>query len=124
MEPLRAAFIAVTRTTPEGMPAGGWYPENRISVPAALRHFTRDAAFAGFAEKWVGSLTPGRLADFVVLSENVLDAPGASLLRTRVLLTVMGGRDTHRDPGLAPAAAARATAGQGRVPARTGGLSS
>jgi predicted amidohydrolase YtcJ len=100
MEPLRAAYLAVAGMTPGGTPEGGWYSENRISAASALRHFTRDAAFAGFAEEWMGTLAPGRLADFVVLSENVLDAPPSALLRTRALLTVMGGRDTHRDPDL------------------------
>jgi predicted amidohydrolase YtcJ len=45
MEPLRGLFCAVTRMTPEGTPAGGWHPENRISAEAALRHFTADAAW-------------------------------------------------------------------------------
>ena len=47
-EPLPAIYCAVTRMTPEGMPAGGWYPAGRISVEAALRHFTRDGAYASF----------------------------------------------------------------------------
>jgi predicted amidohydrolase YtcJ len=48
MDVLRGIYIAVTRMTPQGTPAGGWYPENRIYVEAALRHFTRDAAYASF----------------------------------------------------------------------------
>src|SRR5262249_24537063 len=72
MEVLREIYSAVTRTTPEGTPPGGWYPENRITVDAALRHFTRDAAFASLEEDEKGSLSPGKLADFVVLSEDIL----------------------------------------------------
>jgi predicted amidohydrolase YtcJ len=98
MEPLRGLFCAVTRMTPEGTPAGGWHPENRISAEAALRHFTADAAFANFDEGVKGTLTPGKLADFVVLSEDVLKAPPERLLEARVLLTVLGGRDTFRSP--------------------------
>ncbi len=96
-EPLPAIYCAVTRMTPEGTPAGGWYPAGRISVEAALRHFTRDGAYASFDEDLRGTLTPGKLADFVVLSKNILAIPSSEILNTEVLLTVMGGKDTYRD---------------------------
>jgi len=100
MEVLREIYSAVTRTTPEGNPSGGWYPESRISVDAALRHFTRDAAFASFEENEKGTLVPGQLADFVILSEDILSAPPDRILKTKVLLTVMGGRETYRNPAI------------------------
>ncbi len=93
---LPAIYCAVTRMTPQGTPAGGWYPQNRISVAAALRHFTRDGAYASFDEKARGTLSAGKLADFVVLSRDILSVPPGEILHTRVLLTVMGGRDTYR----------------------------
>lgn len=96
-EPLPAIYCAVTRMTPEGAPAGGWYPGGRISVEAALRHFTRDGAYASFDEDIRGTLSPEKLADFVVLSKNILEIPPTEILNTKVLLTVMGGRDTYRD---------------------------
>lgn len=96
-EPLPAIYCAVTRMTPEGTPAGGWYPAGRISVEAALRHFTRDGAFATFDENVRGTLAPGKLADFVVLSNDILTVAPAEILTTKVLLTVMGGKDTYRD---------------------------
>jgi predicted amidohydrolase YtcJ len=99
METLKGMYAAVTRTTPEGGPAGGWQPHERISVEAALRHFTIDAAYASFEEHRKGTLAEGKLADFVVLSEDILAAPPASLLTAKVLLTVMGGRDTFRGAG-------------------------
>ena len=95
--PLPAIYCVVTRTTPEGNPPGGWYPAGRISVEAALRHFTRDGAYASFDENIRGSLTPGKLADLVVLSRDILTIPSAEILKTKVLVTVMGGRDTYRD---------------------------
>jgi predicted amidohydrolase YtcJ len=98
MEALKGIYCAVTRLTPEGTPAGGWNPRERISVEAALRHFTVDSAYASFDEKDKGTLTAGKLADFVVLSEDILQVPPERILRTRVLLTVMGGRDTFRAP--------------------------
>jgi len=96
MEVLRGIYCAATRMTPEGTPPGGWQPQERISAEAALRHFTRDAAYASFEEQRKGTLAPGRLADLVVLSDDVVAIPPAQILKTRVLLTVMGGRDTYR----------------------------
>ncbi len=98
--PLKGIYCAVTRTTPEGTPKGGWYPENRITVEAALRHYTRDGAYANFDEEVRGTLTPGKLADFVVLSKDILTVPPAEIVKTKVLLTVMSGRDTYRDKDL------------------------
>jgi predicted amidohydrolase YtcJ len=95
-EPLAAIYCAVTRMTPAGTPVGGWYPAGRVTVEAALRHYTRDAAYASFDEKIKGTLAPGKLADLVVLSEDILTIPPAQILTTKVLLTVMGGRDTYR----------------------------
>jgi predicted amidohydrolase YtcJ len=95
-EVLRGIYCAVTRTTPEGTPAGGWEPGNRISAEAALRHFTRDGAFAGREDDVKGTLAPGKLADLVVLSDDILAIPPAGLLKTKVLLTVLGGQDTYR----------------------------
>ena len=88
--------MAVTRQTAEGTPAGGWYPEHRLSVEAALRHFTIDGAYASFDEKDKGTLALDKLADFVVLSENILEPPPERLLKARVLLTVVGGTETWR----------------------------
>ena len=96
MEVLHGIYCAVTRMTPEGTPKGGWYPENRISAEAALRHFTRDGAYASFDEKEKGTITPGKLADFVVLSDDFLTSAPEQILRTKVLRTVMGGKETYR----------------------------
>ena len=95
--PIRGVSVAVTRMTPQGTPAGGWYPKGRISVEAALRHYTRDAAYGSFDEQIRGTLTTGKLADFVVLSGDILTMPPAEIVKTKALLTVMGGRDTYRD---------------------------
>lgn len=103
MDPLLGIYTAVTRQTPDGVPPDGWYPENRISLGSALRHYTWGSAYAAFREHELGILAPGMLADFVVLSEDILEGPPARLLSARPLLTVMGGRDTYRDDMLAPA---------------------
>jgi predicted amidohydrolase YtcJ len=98
METLKGIYAAVTRTTPEGTPAGGWQPQERISAEAALRHFTVDAAYASFDEDRKGTLAAGRLADFVVLSDDILAPPADRILKAKALLTVMGGRETFRAP--------------------------
>jgi hypothetical protein len=96
--PIEGIAVAVTRMTADGQPPGGWHPAGRIGVEAALRHYTIDGAFATFDDESRGSLTPGRLADFVVLSQDLLQAAPTDIRKTRVLLTVMGGRQTYRSP--------------------------
>jgi predicted amidohydrolase YtcJ len=98
MDPLLGIYTAVTRQTPAGTPAGGWYPANRIGVEAALAHYTRDAAFASFEEDVKGTIATGMYADFVVLSRDILAIPAPEILETRVLMTVMGGWETYSEP--------------------------
>ena len=74
MDPLAGIYAVVTRQTRDGLPPGGWYPENRITVEAALRHYTRDAAYASFDEARKGTIAVGKYADFVVLSNDILAA--------------------------------------------------
>jgi hypothetical protein len=96
MEVLRGIYCAAARRTPEGTPPDGWYPGNRISVEAALRHFTRDAAWAAFDEGESGVLRAGLRADFAVLSDDITEPPVERVLRAHVLRTVLGGRETYR----------------------------
>ena len=96
MDPLLGIHVATTRTTAAGTPSGGWNPAERISAQAALRHYTTGAAYAAFREDELGRLMPGMYADFTVLSEDIVDGTADVFLRAKVLLTVMGGRDTHR----------------------------
>jgi hypothetical protein len=98
MDPLLGIYTAVTRQTRDGTPAGGWYPHNRISLETALLHYTRDAAYASFDETRSGTISAGKFADFVVLSRDILTGPPQLLLETKVLLTVLRGRETWRSP--------------------------
>lgn len=94
----RGLYCAVTRKTPEGKPAGGWQPQLAVSLESALRHYTIDAAWAGFGETERGSISVGKRADLVVLSRDILAAPPEEILRTRVLLTLLEGMPVWRDP--------------------------
>ncbi len=96
MDPLLGVYTAVTRQLPDGSPAGGWQPHQRIAVEAALRHYTAGSAYAAFREREIGVLRAGMLADLVVLSEPIVGVPPEALLRARPVLTIMGGRDTFR----------------------------
>ncbi len=94
MEVMRGVHTAVTRQLPDGTPSGGWYPANRIGVAAALRHYTADPAWASFEENVKGTLSPGRMADLVVLSDDPLAIPPARLATVKALMTMMGGTVT------------------------------
>ncbi len=100
MNPLWGIYTAVTRQLDDGTPFGGWNPEQRITLEAALRHYTADAAYAAFREQEIGVLKVGMLADFVVLSEEIFDVPSVVLMRATPVLTVMGGRETYRSTSL------------------------
>jgi predicted amidohydrolase YtcJ len=97
---IRGLYIAVTRRTREGTPAGGWLPEQAVTLDAALRHYTSDPAWAAFQEKERGTLEVGKRADLVVLSQDLFALPPPRMLETRVLLTVLDGKVVHRDPNL------------------------
>ena len=91
-------YSATTRTDAEGLPAGGWRPEELLTPFEALRGFTLDAAHAGFAEEEVGSLEVGKRADFVVLGQDPLAIPSAQLRSLEVRATYVDGRRVFAKP--------------------------
>ena len=95
--PLFGIYAAVTRQDHLGQPGGGWLPDQKLTRAEALRLFTLDAAYAAFQEKELGSLTPGKLADFVVFDRDILTVPPRELLQARVLRTVIGGETVHQE---------------------------
>jgi len=92
LNPFEGIQTAVTRQTAEGLPEGGFVPTERLTVADAIRGYTLGAAYAGFLEKTEGSLEPGRVADLIILSQNLFDVEPHSINKTRVLTTVVGGR--------------------------------
>ena len=99
LNPLLGLHTAVTRTTPDGLPEGGWYPAERLALKAAIDAYTSGAAWASFDEQRKGHLAPGMLADLVVLSEDIFDAPAPRLASTRVAVTIFDGRIVYRRDG-------------------------
>jgi predicted amidohydrolase YtcJ len=95
---MRGLFCAVTRQTRDGTPAGGWLPQHAIPLESALRHYTIDAAYASFEEAEKGSLATGKVADLVVLSDDIFKGPPEALLKTKILLTLVDGKPVYRDP--------------------------
>ena len=89
--PLLGFYAAVTRQDAAGNPAGGWMPGERLSREQALRAFTLDAAFAAHADRPLGSLQEGKMADLVMLSRDIMTVPPAEILTTEVRLTMVAG---------------------------------
>ncbi len=97
-DPLWGIYAAVTRQDHRGLPAGGWLPDQRLSMEQAVRGFTIDAAYAQYQEELLGTLEEGKLADFVVLSEDLFEIEPAAILETEVLMTVVGGEIVYQGP--------------------------
>jgi predicted amidohydrolase YtcJ len=92
MKPLEGIYAAVTRRTDDGKRPGGWIPEQKITVAEAVYAYTMGSAFAEFEDDIKGSLEPGKLADLVVLNEDIFHVSPDDLARARVDMTVVGGR--------------------------------
>ena len=93
--PMVILYAAVTRQTLDGKPEGGWFPEQRLDLETGLRSYTVNNAWAEGEERNKGSLTVGKLADFVVIDRDLFAIPPRELKDARVLLTVVGGHVVH-----------------------------
>ena len=92
INPMLGLYAAVTRQTLNGEPAGGWFPEQRITMEEAIRAYTYNTAYANFEEKIKGSIEVHKLADLVVLTTNLLRASPREVLDTKVVMTIVGGK--------------------------------
>jgi len=91
VNPLIGFHSAITRQDASGWPAGGWFPDERMTREEALLSLTLWPAWAAFMEHESGSLTPGKYADFVVLDQDIMTIAQERILDTKVMLTVLGG---------------------------------
>jgi predicted amidohydrolase YtcJ len=92
LNPLLGVYAAVTRATLDGKNPGGWFPEQRLTVAESVEAYTLGSAYAEFQEKEKGSITPGKLADMVVLSDDLFSIDPAKIRDVKVLKTIVGGK--------------------------------
>ena len=98
VNPLYSFHAAVTRTDDTDWPPGGWFPAEKMTRDEALKSITIWPAFAAFQEQTMGSLTPGKYADFVILDHDIMRVPDDMILRTNVIATYIGGKAVYERP--------------------------
>lgn len=89
--PFFGLHASITRQDKNNDPVGGWYPEERMTPAEAFASFTLDAAYSGFQEDWLGSLTPGKKADFIVLDRDIFSIPSSEIWQTQAVETWVNG---------------------------------
>jgi len=94
VDPIACFHASVTRLMKDGR---AFFPEQRMNREEALRSYTLNAAYAAFQEDILGSLTPGKLADITVLSQDILTVPEDQILQTTVVYTIVGGRILYQN---------------------------
>jgi predicted amidohydrolase YtcJ len=99
VSPIQNFHATVTRQDANGQPPGGFDPDQKLTRAEALRTMTLDAAYGSFAEAEKGSIEVGKLADLVVLSQDILSVPDDALMKTEVLATIVDGKVLYEKPG-------------------------
>jgi predicted amidohydrolase YtcJ len=102
VNPLISFHAAFSRQDAHDWPPNGWYPEQKMTREEALRSITLWPAYAAFQEAIMGSLTPGKLADFVVLDQDIMRVAPEQVLRTQVLATYVGGKVVYEKKAVVP----------------------
>ena len=96
LNPMLTLYAATTRATLDGKRPEGWVPEQKISIVEAVRAYTSGSAFAEFQDAVKGTIVRGKIADLVILSDDVFSIPAARLKDVQVLTTVAGGKVVHQ----------------------------
>src|SRR5262249_1701704 len=94
--PMLTLYAATTRAPLDGKNPNGWVPQQKISIAEALSAYTAGSAFAEFQEAEKGAISRGKLADLVVLSDDILKIPPAAIKDVRVMTTIVGGRVVYQ----------------------------
>lgn len=97
LDPLLGIYAAVTRQDAGGEPAGGWYPEQRLTVAEAIHGYTMGPAHVSGKADRLGSITPGKYADFTILSRNLFDIPTEEIPTAKPSMTIAGGQVVYAD---------------------------
>jgi predicted amidohydrolase YtcJ len=101
LDPMLTLYAAVTRATLDGKNPNGWFPEQKLTVEESVRAYTMGSAYAEFEEKEKGSIMPGKLADMVILSDDIFSIDPVRIRDVKVLKTIVGGKivwDASRKP--------------------------
>lgn len=96
LDPLKGIHAAVTRKTLDGKNPNGWIPEQKITVEEAVKAYTVTAAYSGFEENMLGSITPGKFADMVVLTKDIFSIDPEEILNTKVAYTIFNGKIIYK----------------------------
>jgi len=96
LNPMLTLYAAATRATLDGRNPNGWVPEQKITIEEAVSAYTAGSAFAEFQESSKGTIARGKLADLVILSEDIFSIPAARIKEVKVLTTIVGGRVVHQ----------------------------
>jgi predicted amidohydrolase YtcJ len=98
VNPLYSFHAAISRTDDNGWPPGGWLPAEKMTREEALKSITIWPAVAAFQEEVMGSITPGKYADFVILDHDIMRVPEDEILKTGVIATYIGGKVVYQRP--------------------------
>jgi len=96
LDPLSGIYAFVTRRTIDGKNPEGWFPEQKIPLEQAIEAYTLNGAYADFSEKIKGSVEQGKLADLVVLSNNIFEIPAEEIMKAEVQMTIFNGKIIHQ----------------------------
>ena len=96
VNPIRGIHVAVNRRTPDGFPEGGWVPEQHLTIEEALYAYTAMGAYSSFEEKIKGTLQKGKLADLIMLSQDLFSIDPMKIHETKVQLTMLGGKIIYK----------------------------
>jgi len=99
LNPMLGLYAAVTRATLDGKNPDGWIPDEKITLPQAVEAYTMGSAFTEFQEREKGSITPGKVADMVILSENIFDLKPEAIRNAKIETTIVGGKVVYGGAG-------------------------
>ena len=96
LDPRLGLYAAVSRELPGGGPAGGWHPDEKLSLAEAIESYTLGSAFAEFQENEKGSIAQGKWADLAVMEKNLFQIPKKDILKTAVAMTILAGKIIYK----------------------------